>query len=89
MNGYVIKRPLRNTPPDCEKHEKPGHPEEPERLAAGMKRVHASGLSQDMDVKLATEISDQLLMQVHPKSHIEHVVNSEPDNTGLHIDPDT
>ena len=84
-----MKRPLLITHPDCEKHEKPGHPERPERLAAVMKRVHASGLSQDMDVKLATEISDQLLMQVHPKSHIEHVVNSEPDNSWLHIDPDT
>ena len=88
-NAYVMKRPLLITHPDCEKHEKPGHPERPERLAAVMKRVHASGLSQDMDVKLATEISDQLLMQVHPKSHIEHVVNSEPDNSWLHIDPDT
>ncbi len=84
-----MKKPLLITHPDCEKHLKPGHPERPERLAGVIDRLTESGLSQDMDIKLAAEIDDSGLSLAHPRSHIEHVINSEPDTSWHHIDPDT
>ena len=78
-----MPKPLLITHPDCEHHEMPGHPEKPERLTAVMDLLKGSGLTQDMAVRLATEINDEKLMQVHPKAYINHVVESEPDASWL------
>jgi acetoin utilization deacetylase AcuC-like enzyme len=85
----MMPKPLLITHPDCERHEMPRHPERPERLTAVMDLLNRSGLTQDMEVKLATEINDDKLLQVHPKTYIDHVVQSEPDASWLKIEADT
>lgn len=84
-----MTKPLLITHPDCKKHEMPGHPEKPQRLTAVMDMLNGSGLTQDMEVVLATEINDQKLRQVHPKIYIDHVIESEPESSWLKIETDT
>ena len=84
-----MTKPLLITHPDCEQHEMPGHPECPARLTAVMKLLNESGLTQDMEVKLATEIDDPTLKQVHPLSYIDHIGHSEPDTSWHNIEADT
>jgi len=67
----------------------PRHPEKPERLIAVMEMLDSTGLAQDMEVVLASEIDDQTLMQVHPKTYIDHVTQSEPDASWHKIETDT
>ncbi|MFT6432632.1 MAG: acetoin utilization deacetylase AcuC-like enzyme [Candidatus Azotimanducaceae bacterium] len=85
----MMPKPLLITHPDCERHEMPRHPERPERLTAVMDLLNRSGLTQDMEVKLATEINDDKLLQVHPRTYIDHVVQFEPDTSWLKIEADT
>jgi acetoin utilization deacetylase AcuC-like enzyme len=77
------------THPDCEHHEMPRHPERPERLRSVMQRLTSSGLIDDMEVTLASEISDDLIERVHSPSYLRHIIDSEPAQNVINVDPDT
>ncbi|MFT7221499.1 MAG: acetoin utilization deacetylase AcuC-like enzyme [Candidatus Azotimanducaceae bacterium] len=77
------------THPDCEIHEMPRHPERPDRLRAVMTQLSNLGLLDTAQVTLATEISDELLQQVHPREYIAQINGSEPATGVIKVDPDT
>ena len=77
------------THPDCENHKLAQHPERPERLRAVINRLVETGMTQDMKVKLAEELSDDVLTHVHPSKYIETINRSEPTISTVSLDPDT
>lgn len=77
------------THPDCERHEMPRHPERPERLSAVMARLEADGLTGEVDLIEADEISRADLQAVHPGYFIDQVEAAEPADGLARIDPDT
>lgn len=77
------------THPDCKLHEMPGHPERPDRLRAVMQRLSESGLLDDMNVKLAEEISDDMLAMIHPEEYVTAINEAEPKEGVIKVDPDT
>ncbi len=77
------------THPDCEKHVMPQHPERPERLRAVMDRLGADGLTGEVDMTLASEITRADLEAVHPSFYIDHIESAEPVDGLVRVDPDT
>jgi acetoin utilization deacetylase AcuC-like enzyme len=77
------------THPDCEIHEMPRHQERPDRLRSVMARLTESGITSEMDLVLASEVSDDVLAKVHPETYIETINRSEPDSGVINVDPDT
>jgi acetoin utilization deacetylase AcuC-like enzyme len=82
-------KPLLLTHPDCLHHEMPGHPERPARLSAVMDELARSGISADMREILASEIDDEDVLRVHPKTYLKHIEASEPVTSVIKVDPDT
>ncbi|MFT6517968.1 MAG: acetoin utilization deacetylase AcuC-like enzyme [Candidatus Azotimanducaceae bacterium] len=54
-------------------HEMPGHPERPERLRAVMDELTRSGIRADMKEVMTSEISDEDVLRVHPKTYLKHI----------------
>ena len=77
------------THPDCEKHELAKHPERPDRLRAVIGRLADSGMTQEMQVNPAEEITDRALTLVHPAGYVDSVNRSEPKEATIRLDPDT
>ena len=46
-------------------------------------------MTQDMKVKLAEELSDDVLIHVHPSRYVETINRSEPTISTVRLDPDT
>lgn len=84
-----MTRPILLTHPDCLLHEMPRHPERPDRLRAVMEMFEQTGLGKDMNQGLASEVSLELIEQVHPGTYIEHIKSSEPSDGNIKVDPDT
>ena len=70
--------PILLTHPDCLVHEMPRHPERPDRLRAVLATLRERGLTSEMNQGLASEISLDLIEQVHPRRYIDDVLSSEP-----------
>jgi len=77
------------THPDCENHKLAQHPERPERLKAVINRLVETGMTEDMQVKLAEELADDVITQVHPEKYVLTINQSEPTNSVARLDPDT
>jgi acetoin utilization deacetylase AcuC-like enzyme len=77
------------THPDCLIHEMPRHPERPDRLRSVLATLNERGLSGDMNQGLASEISLDLIEQVHPRSYIDDVLAFEPIDGVAKFEPDT
>lgn len=54
-----------------------------------MQRLSSSGLIDDLQVVLASEITDELVQLVHPEAYLNHIVDSEPAHQVIKVDPDT
>jgi len=77
------------THPDCLKHEMERHPERPERLTAVLNRLEASGVKEEMNQLLASEITHEQLQLAHPEKYIKSIFDSEPVDKVIKVDPDT
>jgi acetoin utilization deacetylase AcuC-like enzyme len=64
-----------------------GHPERPERLAAVMSALDASGL--DLDRRDASPVLDADLLRVHPQAFIALIAEAAPQQGLVPLDPDT
>lgn len=75
---------------DCRLHETGGyHPECPQRLDVINDRLLAEGLLDLMQYHDAPEVTDEQLLRVHTRAHLEYVVNRVPESGLFHLDPDT
>lgn len=77
------------THPDCERHEMPKHPERPDRLRAVMSHLSRTGLLDDVSLELASEITADDLLRVHPEEYVKLIADSEPEQGNIKVDPDT
>jgi acetoin utilization deacetylase AcuC-like enzyme len=77
------------THPDCENHAMDRHPERPDRLRSVMDRLTSTGITSEVTVNLAEEISDAQIELTHPKSYINLINSSEPVDSVIKVDPDT
>lgn len=77
------------THPDCLIHEMPRHPERPDRLRSVLSTLKDRGLSDDMNQNLASEISLDLIEQVHPRHYIDDVLAFEPTEGVVKFEQDT
>jgi acetoin utilization deacetylase AcuC-like enzyme len=64
-----------------------GHPERPERLGAVLDGIADADLGSDLIVFSPTSASDEALLRVHTREHLERVVSAA--EMGLRLDPDT
>lgn len=75
---------------DCLAHEmQPGHPERPDRLRAVQQFLGASGLLSELDTRIAPEISNERLEQVHPAAYLQSLNELSPLEGLMPVDPDT
>lgn len=75
---------------DCMLHDMGAHhPECPERLSAINDRLIASGLDRYLDHYEAPQAQIEQLIRVHPRSYVEHILDSVPERGIHHLDPDT
>lgn len=65
------------------------HPESPDRLAAIHDRLIASGMDLYLSFYDSPEVTMEQLERVHPRDHIQHLLNSVPEHGIHHLDPDT
>ena len=84
-----MSKPILLTHPDCMNHEMPRHAERPDRLRAVLEHFESTGLSSNMQMDLASEISVEDIAKVHPTDYIEHISQSEPASGNIMLDPDT
>ena len=84
-----MSKPILLTHPDCLHHEMAKHAERPDRLRAVLEHFDSTGLSGDMQMDLASEITEGDIEKVHPRDYIEHVGSSEPVSGTIMLDPDT
>ena len=77
------------THPDCLNHVMERHPERPERLTAVLNRLEASGVKEEMNQVLASEITQAQLQLAHPEKYIKSIFESEPTGKVIKVDPDT
>ena len=59
--------------PDHEAHQRPGHPERPERLQAVLARLQDDPVWQDLQLLEAGPASDDDVLRVHPESYLERL----------------
>lgn len=84
-----MSKPILLTHPDCLHHEMAKHAERPDRLRAVLEHFDSTGLSGDMQVDLASEITEGDIEKVHPRDYIEHIGSSEPASGTIMLYPDT
>ncbi len=77
------------THPDCEAHGIEGHPERPERLSSVMNRLESSGMTADLDVRSASEVTDEDIVRAHPHRYLEAILDAAPATGAVRLDPDT
>ncbi|MBI4755432.1 MAG: histone deacetylase family protein [Betaproteobacteria bacterium] len=65
------------------------HPECPDRLSAINDRLIAAGLDVHLSFHDAPRAEMAHLERVHPRQHIDAIVNSAPTHGIVHLDPDT
>lgn len=76
--------------PDCQKHDTgENHPENALRLSAIEDRLLASGLFDVLDHVDAPEVTEEQLLRVHTRHHLETVRSFVPASGYGHIDADT
>jgi len=75
---------------DCQKHDTgENHPENARRLAAIEDRLLASGLFDVLDHVDAPEVTEEQLLRVHTRRHLETVRSIVPASGYGRVDPDT
>ena len=74
---------------DCLKHEKPGHPERPDRLAAVRAHLGETGLADELETVIASPASAEDVALVHPAHYYTHVIDAEPSEGNIQLDVDT
>ena len=75
---------------DCLLHDMGAHhPESPERLSAINDRLIAAGLDMYLSFYDAPLATVEQLMRVHPKEHVDAIIQSAPTTGIVHLDPDT
>ena len=78
------------THPDCRAHDTgPTHPEHAGRLYAIEDQLVASGLDMVLRYVDAPLVSDEQLLRVHPRQHIEAIRAAIPESGYERLDPDT
>ncbi len=65
------------------------HPESPDRLSAINDRLIAAGLDMYLSFYDAPQATVEQLMRVHPKEHVDAIIQSAPSTGIVHLDPDT
>lgn len=76
--------------PDCEKHEiSPNHPERPQRLAAIMDRMIASGIDGRLQHQQAPQATRDQLLRVHDSSYVDLIYANIPEQGCVWLDGDT
>ena len=75
---------------DCMLHDMGAHhPESPDRLSAINDRLIAAGLDMYLSFYDAPQATVEQLMRVHPKEHVDAIIQSAPSTGIVHLDPDT
>ncbi len=75
---------------DCLQHEmQDGHPERPDRLRAVGQYLQASGLLDDLDQRTAAEIDPARLTEVHGGDYLDGLIDMQPEEGLVAVDPDT
>ena len=75
---------------DCLQHEmQDGHPERPDRLRAVWQYLQASGLLDDLDQRTAAEIDPARLTEVHGGEYLDGLIDMQPEEGLVAVDPDT
>jgi len=75
---------------DCLQHEmQDGHPERPDRLRAVGQYLQASGLLDDLDQRTAAEIDPARLTEVHGGEYLDGLIDMQPEEGLVAVDPDT
>lgn len=75
---------------DCLLHDMGAHhPESPERLSAINDRLIAAGLDMYLSFHDAPKATIEQLTRVHPKEHVDAIMQSAPEHGIVHLDPDT
>ncbi len=78
------------THPDCLLHDMGlMHPERPERLAAIEEALRSEGLWDRLDHLEAPFATDEEILRVHPKAHLDLIRRSAPKEGVFFVDPDT
>ncbi len=76
--------------PDCRKHDTgENHPESAQRLSAIEDRFVATGLFDVLTHVDAPEVTDEQLLRVHTRDHLENVKSLIPESGYARLDPDT
>ena len=75
---------------DCLQHKmQDGHPERPDRLRAVGQYLQASGLLDDLDQRTAAEIDPARLTEVHGGEYLDGLIDMQPEEGLVAVDPDT
>ncbi len=83
-------RTLLYSHPECLAHEmQRGHVERPDRLRAVMRHLETSGLTADLDVRLASAATALDLERVHDRRYIRTIHTLAPARGLVALDPDT
>jgi len=75
---------------DCLQHKmQDGHPERPDRLRAVGQYLQASGLLDDLDQRTAPELDPARLTGVHRGDYLNALIDMQPEEGLVAVDPDT
>ncbi len=75
---------------ECLAHEvQAGHPERPERLAALLAHLDASGITRDHELREAPTVAPEDVLRAHPQSHLAFLEATQPGEGVVPVDPDT
>jgi len=69
-------------------HDQPGHPENRRRLESTLRLLKQTGLLPQLQAVPCTPLSDERLLRVHPRRHIERIEGLAARGGG-YLDPDT
>ena len=76
--------------PSCQDHEMgETHPESPARLAAIASYFQQSGLMSELVSQQAMEVKEEQLLLVHPRSHLQKINATSPQQGHAYLDGDT
>jgi len=67
----------------------PGHPERPARLGAVLRHFEETGLAADLDVRMASPVSEEELARVHDIGYLRSLYAARPTEGLVAIDADT